>query len=107
MFCTDTEPSFFVKSHQILDKTIEFLIYFPAQVCYNTERFSQKGERPLATLLLIVIFIAFIGLGLPDSLFGAAWPAIYTEMALPVSWANFVTMLVSGGTIVSRRSAPR
>lgn len=55
----------------------------------------------MATLLLIVIFIAFIGLGLPDSLFGAAWPAIYTEMALPVSWANFVTMIVSGGTIVS------
>lgn len=101
MFCCGRRAAFSVKSHQILDKTIGLLIYFPPPVCYNTERFSQKGERPLATLLLIVIFIAFIGLGLPDSLFGAAWPAIYTEMALPVSWANFVTMLVSGGTIVS------
>ena len=55
----------------------------------------------MATLLLIVIYIAFIGLGIPDSLFGAAWPAIYTELGLPVSWANFVTMLISGGTILS------
>ena len=55
----------------------------------------------MATLLLIVIYIAFIGLGIPDSLFGAAWPAIYTELDLPVSWANFVTMIISGGTIVS------
>ena len=36
----------------------------------------------MATLLLIVIYIAFIGLGIPDSLFGAAWPAIYTELGL-------------------------
>ena len=55
----------------------------------------------MATLLLIVIYIAFIGLGIPDSLFGAAWPAIYAELNLPVSWANFVTMIISGGTIVS------
>ena len=55
----------------------------------------------MATLLLIVIYIAFIGLGIPDSLFGTAWPAIYTEMDLPVSWASFVTVIVSGGTIVS------
>ena len=55
----------------------------------------------MATLLLIVIYIAFIGLGIPDSLFGAAWPAIYAELDLPVSWANFVTMIISGGTIVS------
>lgn len=55
----------------------------------------------MATLLLLVIYLTFIGLGIPDSLFGAAWPAIYTELDLPVSWANFVTILISGGTIVS------
>ena len=55
----------------------------------------------MTTLLLIVIYIAFIGLGIPDSLFGTAWPAISAELGLPVSWANFVTMLISGGTIVS------
>lgn len=55
----------------------------------------------MATLLLVVIYIAFIGLGIPDSLFGAAWPAIYQELDLPVSWANLVTIIISGGTIVS------
>ena len=42
----------------------------------------------MATLLLAVIYIAFIGLGIPDSLFGAAWPAIYTELSLPLSAAT-------------------
>lgn len=36
----------------------------------------------MATLLLVVIYISFIGLGIPDSLFGAAWPAIYGEFSL-------------------------
>lgn len=55
----------------------------------------------MATLLLVVIYIAFIGLGVPDSLFGTAWPAIYEELGLPVSSANAVTLLISGGTILS------
>lgn len=55
----------------------------------------------MATLLLIIIYIAFIGLGVPDSLFGTAWPAIYTDLDLPVSWASIVTIIVSCGTIVS------
>ncbi len=55
----------------------------------------------MGMILLLVIYIAFIGLGIPDSLFGTAWPAIYQELDLPVSWANFVTILISGGTIVS------
>lgn len=55
----------------------------------------------MSTLLLIVIYIAFIGLGIPDSVFGTAWPAIYADFNLPVSWANFVSLTVSGGTIVS------
>ena len=55
----------------------------------------------MATFLLVVIYIAFIGLGLPDALFGAAWPVIYTEFGLPVSWATFVTVLTAGGTIIS------
>lgn len=55
----------------------------------------------MATLLLIVIYIAFIGLGLPDSLFGAAWPAIYGEYNLPLSFGSFNTIIVSCGTAVS------
>lgn len=50
------------------------------------------------TLLLIVIYIAYIGLGLPDSLFGTAWPAIYPQWELPISHANFVTIINCMGT---------
>lgn len=55
----------------------------------------------MSTLLLIIIYITFIGLGIPDSIFGTAWPAIYVEFDLPVSWANFITLTISGGTIIS------
>ncbi len=53
------------------------------------------------TILFIFISIVYIGLGLPDSLFGSAWPAIYPEMNLPVSSANFVTSLISLGTVIA------
>lgn len=55
----------------------------------------------MATLLLIVIYIAFIGLGIPDSLFGTAWPAIYKEFSLSISDAGYVTLLISGFTMLS------
>ena len=55
----------------------------------------------MATILAVVIFVSYIGLGIPDSLFGAAWPAIYGEMSLPVSYANFITVIHATGTIVS------
>ena len=55
----------------------------------------------MATLLLIIIYTAFIGLGLPDSLFGTAWPAIYNELSLPLSLGSAVTIIITSGTIVS------
>lgn len=55
----------------------------------------------MATLLLIIIYISFIGLGIPDSLLGTAWPAIYTDFRLPISFASFVSIIISSGTIVS------
>lgn len=55
----------------------------------------------MATLLLIVIYAAFISLGLPDSLFGTAWPAIYSEFNLPISASALVTVTVSCCTVVS------
>ena len=55
----------------------------------------------MATVLMIIIFISYISLGIPDSLFGAAWPAIYGEMSLPVSYANFITVIHATGTIIS------
>ncbi len=53
----------------------------------------------MATLLLIVIYLCFIALGIPDSLFGAAWPAIYTDLSLPISYASIVALIISCGTV--------
>ena len=55
----------------------------------------------MATILLIVIYLAFVGLGLPDSMFGTAWPAIYPELRLPFSMGSCVTIVVTCGTITS------
>jgi len=51
--------------------------------------------------LLIVIYISFIGVGLPDSMLGVAWPAIYTEFDLPISLAGFISMTISACTVIS------
>ena len=55
----------------------------------------------MATLLLIIIYLAFIGLGIPDSLFGTAWPAIYNEFHLPISYGSMITVLCSLCTTLS------
>ncbi|MBQ8725308.1 MAG: MFS transporter [Oscillospiraceae bacterium] len=52
-------------------------------------------------LLLAVIYLAFISLGLPDSLLGSAWPTIHAEFDVPLSYMGLVSMIISGGTIVS------
>ena len=52
-------------------------------------------------LLLIVIFMAFIALGIPDSLIGAAWPAIYEDFAIPETYISFVTMTIYGCVVIS------
>ena len=53
------------------------------------------------SLLLALIYMAFISLGLPDGLLGSAWPAIHEEMAVPESYMGIVSLIISGGTIVS------
>ncbi len=53
------------------------------------------------SFLLALIYIAFISLGLPDSLLGSGWPVMYAELGVPVSFMGIVTMVISGGTIVS------
>lgn len=53
------------------------------------------------TLLLAVIYSAFISLGLPDSLLGSAWPTIRVDFGVPLSYMGFVSMIISGGTIIS------
>ncbi len=52
-------------------------------------------------LLLVVIYLAFIGLGLPDSLLGSAWPSMYGELNVPVSYAGVISMTIALGTVVS------
>ena len=51
--------------------------------------------------LLIVIYVAFIGLGVPDSLIGSAWPAIHSEMSVPVDAVSMLSLLISGRTVLS------
>lgn len=53
------------------------------------------------SFLLVIIYIAFISLGLPDSLVGSAWPVMHRELGVPVSYAGVLTMLIAGGTIIS------
>ena len=61
----------------------------------------------MTTLLLAVIYLAFISLGLPDGLLGAAWPVMYQELNVPVSWAGAISMIIAAGTIVSSLQSDR
>ena len=55
----------------------------------------------MVSLLLAVIYLAFISLGLPDALLGSAWPVMQGELSLPISFAGVISMIISGGTILS------
>lgn len=52
-------------------------------------------------ILLSIIYLSFISLGLPDGLLGAAWPTIYPQMNIPVSYAGIVSIIICIGTITS------
>ena len=58
-------------------------------------------------LLLIIIYLSFISLGLPDSLLGSAWPTIYPQLDVPVSYAGIISMIIALGTIVSSLQSDR
>ena len=55
----------------------------------------------MASVLLAVIYLAFISLGLPDSLLGAGWPAMHGYLNVPLSYAGVVSMIISLGTVTS------
>lgn len=55
----------------------------------------------MISLLLVIIYIAFISLGLPDSLLGSAWPVMYSELGVPLSYMGMLSMIIAFGTIVS------
>ena len=55
----------------------------------------------MVSLLLAIIYLAFIGLGLPDALLGAVWPMAVGEFQVPLSYAGIISMIITAGTIVS------
>lgn len=61
----------------------------------------------MISLLLAIIYLAFISLGLPDSLLGSAWPVIHQELGVPLSWSGAVFMIISVGTVISSLSSDR
>lgn len=58
-------------------------------------------------LLLIIIYLSFISLGLPDALLGSAWPAMYREFQVPVSYAGAISMIIAIGTVISSLQSDR
>lgn len=55
----------------------------------------------MATVLLIVIYLSFISLGLPDSVLGTAWPLMYLDLGASVSMAGLINTAVALCTVVS------
>ena len=62
---------------------------------------------PFKNFLLAIIYIAFISLGLPDAILGAAWPVIQPAFNVPISWLGPVSLLISGATVLSSLFADR
>ncbi len=58
-------------------------------------------------LLLAIIYLSFISLGLPDALLGAAWPSMYPQFDVPVSYAGIISMIIALGTVVSSLQSDR
>ena len=58
-------------------------------------------------LLLVVIYISFISLGLPDGLLGAGWPAMYPQFGVPVSYSGIIFFIICVGTVVSSLQSDR
>ena len=59
------------------------------------------------SILLVIIYVAFISLGLPDSVLGAAWPSMQPELLVPLSYAGGISILISGGTVISSLASGR
>ena len=61
----------------------------------------------MISLLLAIIYLAFISLGLPDSLLGSGWPVMYKELDTSISFAGIISMIIAGGTILSSLMSDR
>ena len=58
-------------------------------------------------LLLVIIYLSFISLGLPDALLGAAWPTMSQDFSVPLSYAGGISLIVAMGTVVSSLQSDR
>lgn len=61
----------------------------------------------MTSLLIVIIYLAFISLGLPDGLLGSAWPVMYGQFDVPVSYAGIISTIICIGTIVSSLQSDR
>lgn len=53
------------------------------------------------TILIVIIYLTFLSLGLPDTLLGSAWSVMYGDLAVPLSYMGIITMIISAGTVIS------
>ena len=68
----------------------------------------MKGRSAAVySLLLAIIYLAFISLGLPDSLLGAGWPVMQRDLGVPVGFAGILTMIIAAGTVLSSLASER
>ncbi len=71
--------------------------------CYSVTKvlYGIYGGVKMTHIILAIIYLAFISLGLPDSMLGAAWPDMYAAFGVPLSYAGILSSIVSAGTIIS------
>lgn len=77
------------------------LLYLCIKINFMHAQNMNGQVYRMYALLLAIIYMAFISLGLPDSLLGAGWPAMQQELGAPVSYAGILSMIIAGGTIIS------
>jgi fucose permease len=65
------------------------------------DRSNDVTSIMFSTILLVIIYLSFISLGLPDSLLGSAWPSMYNLLNVPLHYAGIIAMVIAGGTVVS------
>lgn len=57
--------------------------------------------------LLLIIYLSFISLGLPDALLGSAWPTVYQQINVPLSYSGIIFVIISLGTVISSLNSDR
>lgn len=71
------------------------------------ELLKKRKFTSMFQLLLLIIYLSFISLGLPDALLGAAWPSMYRELHVSISYAGAISMIIAFGTIISSLQSDR